>query len=217
MSSPPAPTRLLEHHLSVDRLSTYVQVCDGNLAAALELYDWNTAIAGAFWESLGNVEVLLRNTMHSQLALRHHLRGRPGSWLDDPARELGERTRIDIAQARNRARQKGKAASEGQLVSELSFGFWRFLITRRLTNLWPDLATGFAHAADRRRETVEEPVARTHEFRNRIAHHQRIWNQPLAGRLQDLRTIAGDIDPALQDWIDNTTRVPAVLLQRPTL
>lgn len=36
-----------------------------------------------------------------------------------------------------------KRASDGQTISELSFGFWRFLIAKKLTGVWPDLASGF--------------------------------------------------------------------------
>ena len=107
------------------------------------MYRWNSAITAAFWEPIGHLEVALRNTLDNRLAARHRRLGRSGSWLDDPAQELSSRARLDIVGARDRVRQKGKRASDGQTISELSFGFWRFLITKKLTGLWPDLAGGF--------------------------------------------------------------------------
>jgi len=101
------------------------------------------------------------------------------------------------------------------LISELSFGFWRFLITKKLTGLWPDLASAFPDAPDRRRETVEEPLARLHDFRNRLAHHQRIWNRDPAARFADLLAIASYIDPALPAWISSTDTVREVLRRQP--
>ncbi|MHB1468666.1 MAG: hypothetical protein ACYCX7_05875, partial [Solirubrobacteraceae bacterium] len=112
-------------------------------------------------------------------------------------------------------RQKGKRASDGQTISELSFGFWRFLITKKLTRLWPDLASGFPHAPDRRRETIEAPLARLHVFRNRLAHHQRVWSHAPEERYQDLLALASFIDPALPAWIEATSKVHSTLDAKP--
>jgi hypothetical protein len=49
-----------------------------------------------------------------------------------------------------------------------------YRITKKLTGLWPDLASGFPYAPDRELGTVEGPLARLHVFRNRLAHHQRV-------------------------------------------
>jgi hypothetical protein len=53
----------LERLFSAERLSTYIDHCDGNLAAAVEMYRWNSAITAAFWEPIGHLEVALRNTL----------------------------------------------------------------------------------------------------------------------------------------------------------
>lgn len=194
----------LERLFSAERLSTYIAHCGGDFAAAVEMYRWNAAITAAFWEPIGHLEVALRNNLDDQLAARHRRFGRPGSWLDDPAGELPGRAHMDIASARDRARQKGKRASDGQTISELSFGFWRFLITRKLTGLWPDLASGFPHAPDHRRETVEAPLSR-----------QRVWSHAPNERYEDLLLLAGYIDLALPGWIAATSKVPQTLHARP--
>ena len=118
-----------------------------------------------------------------------------------------------VAAARARVRQKRKRVTPGQTISEMSFGFWRFLIARRHTNLWPDLVGAFPNSPDRRRETVEEPIARLHDFRNRLAHHQRIWNRLPGARYADLMLVAGFIDAELPAWIERTSAVPALLRQ----
>jgi hypothetical protein len=200
--------------LSHERLSTYV-VHSGDLQAGLRLYRWNAAVSAAFWPSIGHVEIALRNAMSDSLAARHERHSREGSWLDDPAAELDERMRSHIAAARRRVLQRGKRVTDGQTISELGFGFWRFLVTRRRTSLWPDLATAFPGAPDRRRETVEEPVARLHELRNRIAHHQRVWNRDLAARYADVLLVAGHLDADLPAWIARDCRVPVLLRARP--
>jgi len=208
------PDDHLERLLSAQRLSTYVGRC-GGFDAAIDLYRWNAAVSAAFWPSLGHVEVALRNAMSDALAARHLRLARGGSWLDDPARELDARMRSHIAAARARARKQGKRTDDGQTISELSFGFWRYLVTRRRTTLWPDLASAFPGAPDRRRETVEEPLARLHDLRNRIAHHQRVWNRDLAARYDDLLCLAGCLDPGLPAWIGRACAVRAALRARP--
>jgi hypothetical protein len=216
VTSPPAHLSRsdIERLFSAERLSTYIAHCGGDFVAAVEMYRWNSAITAAFWEPVGHLEVALRNTLDDRLATRHRRLGRTGSWLDDPAGQLPGRARLDIAGARERVRQKGKRASDGQTISELSFGFWRFLITKKLTVLWPDLATGFPHAPDRRRETVETPLARLHVFRNRLAHHQRVWSHAPAERYDDPLTIASYIDPSLPGWIEATSEVQSALAAR---
>lgn len=217
VSSPASnlPTKVLLRCFSEARLSTYLQHCNGDLGLALALYDWNTAVSGAAWEVLTHVEVALRNALATGLQRRHDHRRRPGSWLDDPGNELDVRAREDILDARRRVRRSGHAPSDGQTISELGFGFWRFLLARRYTNLWPDLATGFPHAPNRARVTVEAPVERIHSFRNRVAHHQRIWHEPLAARYRDMITLLGFIDPDLAGWADTRARLPTLLAVRP--
>ncbi len=211
----PVREQLLLRRLGGDRLSTYLTACGGSVTEALVLYQWNNEVAGAFWETLGQWEVLLRNVIDGQLRARHATRGRVGSWLDDPAGELSAQARVDIKVAGDRVRRKGKTVTDPQTVSELSFGFWRFLISRRYTNLWPDLASGFPYAPNRRLSTVEDRVADLHEFRNRLAHQQRIWAQPLHDRYTEILELAGWVNPVLREWLQETTRVPAILAAQP--
>jgi hypothetical protein len=201
----------IERLFSRERMSTYVASCDGHFDFAVDLYRWNAAVTAAFWGPIGHLEVALRNALATQFTVRHCRLGRGATWLDDFEDELGQRARDDVAAARARVRRKGKRASDGQTISELSFGFWRFLIAKRLTGLWPDLAKAFPNAPDRKRESVEEPIARLHDFRNRLAHHQRIWNRSPRERYSDLLIVAGYIDTGLPAWIERTSLVPGLL------
>lgn len=213
---PAASFRAVVAALSAERLSTYVQACGGEQAAAIELYVWNTRVGGAFWETLGLVEVVLRNALDARLKVRHARLQRGGDWLDDPAGELHQHARADIATARRRVRTKRKQLRHGQVIAELPFGFWRFLLARQYAStLWPDLASAFPHAPNRSLRTVENPVARLHEFRNRLAHHEPVHAYPLDERHNDLLTVVGYTDPLVADWIAGQSRVLNVLAQRP--
>jgi hypothetical protein len=148
---------------SVPRFDGYLDAVAGDQEAAVGLYLWNTGATGAMWETVGHLEVALRNALADRLTERHARAGRMGSWLDDPTRELAEKARTDIAKARNRVAAKNKSASDGQTISELPFGFWRFFFARRYnTTLWLDLAGAFPHAPSRDRRTIEQPVERLH-------------------------------------------------------
>jgi hypothetical protein len=197
--------------LSAPRLSSYMACCNADYRAALDLYRWNTGITGAFWETLSHLEITLRNALDQRLYLRHHKAGRPGSWLDNPTGELTANAVADIAKARSQVTRKGKQLSDEQTIAELGFGFWRYLLARRYTNLWPDLRGAFPQAPNRRRETVEDPVARLYKFRNRLAHHEPVWNQPVPDLYADLLTVLGYLDPALPTWATRTCRVDRVL------
>lgn len=202
--------------MSRARMANYLTACDGDETVALELYTWNSQVSAAFWETLGHVEVALRNAIATRLQLRHVHRRRTGSWLDDHHQELDPKARHDIRKARNRVRKKHKPVSDGQTIAELTFGFWRFLLAKQYnTGLWPDLARGFPHAPDKARHTVEHPVKRLHEFRNRLAHHEPVWDKPLAAYHQDGCDVLGYIDPAFAAWVDKNCRISDLLLSCP--
>ena len=114
--------------ISPERLHPYMTHCLPDQETALELYRWNALASTAYWETLGHLEVALRNTLANRLAKRHRNKQRPGSWLDDRAGELDTNAKADIRKARRRIHEKGNRPGEGQTISELSFGFWRFLL-----------------------------------------------------------------------------------------
>jgi hypothetical protein len=106
-------------------------------------------------------------------------------------------------------------ATEGQVISELTFGFWRFLLARRYTNIWPALAGAFPPAPNRSRRAVERPVEGLHHLRHRIAHHEPVWSQPLEERYSDAVAVLGHIAPEIAGWVAHTSRVPDLLAACP--
>lgn len=209
-----------ERHFAHARLQHYLTRAGGDTASAIELYRWNVAVSGAFWQSLAYFEVALRNALNERMTLRHATRGRSGHWVFDDARELGRDANgpgkhrqpyQDIDRAKQRVRDNRKAMSPAQIISEVSFGFWHQLISRRQMFLWPDLADAFLHAPNRAQPTVQQPVERLRELRNRIGHHHRVWSEDVQGRYDDLLGVAGFIDPDLQSFIDQHSLVPRLI------
>jgi hypothetical protein len=68
-----------EFHLSPERLQGYLAVCHGDIDRALDLYLWNSTVGAAISESLGHLEIAVRNTLARQLTLRHARLGRVGT------------------------------------------------------------------------------------------------------------------------------------------
>lgn len=213
-----------EHHFAAPRLRHYLAECGGDTAQAMLLYVWTTEISAAFWESLSHLEVALRNAIDRQMNARHDARNRASHWIYDDARELGRDGRglnrhkypyEDVATAIRRVRKNNMPVDPGQIISEISFGFWHQMVSRRQVFLWPDLASGFPNMPGRRQDTVSDRVAALRQFRNRIGHHHRIWALDVTARYADLLTVAGFIDTDLAQWIDDHSRVTAVLARRP--
>jgi len=146
-----------ERHFAHARLQHYLSHTGGDQSAAMELYRWNVAISGAFWQSLAYFEVALRNALDERMGTRHSASGRQGHWVFDDARELGRDAEgpghhrqpyKDIAEGIRRVRRNHKPLSAGQIISEVPFGFWHQLISRRQMFLWPDLAGAFPHRTE---------------------------------------------------------------------
>jgi hypothetical protein len=84
---------LLSAHFSDDRLAGYLAAAQGDQVAAAELYRWNSRTSATFWESLGHLEVALRNALDHRMTLRQQRISAARHWLFDDARELGRDAR----------------------------------------------------------------------------------------------------------------------------
>lgn len=199
-------------HISQPRLDRYIAAVGNDLDAALDLYEWNILASGAFFESIGALEIALRNAMHERLVL--WCASNAGEWYDDPKSAFNERTKQDIRVARERVKSKGAEETPGRVVAELNFGFWRYLLTGSYQqDLWvPCLQHVFTGA---KRQEIEARVANIHELRNRIAHHEAIFARDLSFDYDYLIEVAEHLHPRLAWWVDTRSRVSEVLRARP--
>jgi hypothetical protein len=215
------PTHLitLRSRLTSERLSSYDLATGGRQTESLNLYEWNMAAGAAFYASLQSFEVVLRNALDRELTRWHAAHQRPGHWYEDPARALDHRRHKDIAEARRRIRMIGRPVTPGRIISELSLGFWRYLLTSRYEqSLWtPALIHAFPGLRPQRRREITERVTRLHLLRNRIAHHEPIHRRDLAADYADLLFVVGAICPQTRAWLDQTSTVQLALAQRPTM
>jgi hypothetical protein len=209
--------KVLVRRLSAPRLTSYFNVTENDLSHALRLYEWNVLVSGAFFELLSDVEVVIRNSFDEQLTQWHLQSGRPGHWYDNEHGFLMPRATDAIATARKRITDKGKRESSNQIVSELGFGFWRFLLTKPYkTNLWPFAGQyAFPNVASTAVESFYARVARLHDFRNRIAHHEPIHTRKLHLDLRDCFSAIGAVCADTEIWVQARSRVEGLLATRP--
>lgn len=217
MSIYPPVRHELTHLLSQPRLAKYKQaVPGGKLDAALELYAWNLAIGGAFFESIHYFEIGLRNRMDGALTTwAASTLLLPDPWYRSPALPLTAETRKHVRIAIKRATDGGaRPELPGGVVAELSLGFWWSLLANEYNRiLWqPCLSAAFVNS---RRQKLHDSLDHLRVLRNRIAHHEPVHSRRLAEDYSTLLNTAERISPRLAWWIDTTSRVPLVLSQRP--
>jgi hypothetical protein len=207
----------LRTRLTAERLTSYDALAGGCPVRALTLYEWNTAVGAAFFASLQGFEVVLRNALHRELIAWHAARNLTGQWYDDPRRILETRRHQDIDEARRRTRRMHRPITPGRVISELSFGFWRYLLSARYEqSLWtPALRHAFPLLRPQRRREIADRVARLHVVRNRLAHHEPVHHRDLAPDYADLLFVTASICPQASAWIDQTSTVLSVIAQRP--
>jgi hypothetical protein len=211
------PTHLvtLEQRLSTERLGPYRVACNDDLTAAVALYRWNAEVSAALGTTLGHLEVLLRNAMHRELTEWSTRQNSEARWYLDPGQVFTPEARRDIAKARERVTRNGREETPGRVVAELPFGFWRFLLATRYDGtLWRwCLHRPFGR---RSRREIYGAVQELHGARNRMAHHEPMFNR----RLEELRAtvvqVAEWICPVTATWIAEGCRVQQVLADRPT-
>ncbi|WP_201272636.1 MULTISPECIES: hypothetical protein [Sinorhizobium] len=79
----------------------------------------------------------------------------------------------------------------------------------------PVVKNAFLPRARLNRKAAHTPLDYLRTFRNRIAHHEPIFDRHLAADYASLQQVAGWISTETQFWINHYSRVPALLAQSP--
>ena len=123
-----------------------------------------------------------------------------------------------LTTSRAEASGKQSAVAAGPLRpgrSLPSFGFWRYLTSSaHETSLWvPFLHTAYPPGTSRK--DVDRRISRLNELRNRVAHHEAIFSQPLGSAMQDLIYVCGLLSADVAAYVQATSSVGQLLQRRP--
>jgi hypothetical protein len=174
-----------ENTMSAARMSRYLTACSGDTKKAMTLYRLNLRLSQELFTVISCFEVALRNAID-----KHYLSSLGNDWLknaaipggifDDPKCRIGTETINDlISKLKN-------YYVHSKLVSELGFGFWRYLFSpfqfrvagQTLIAIFPSRpfsTPGVQYNAS----FVFNELARINNLRNRIAHHEPICFVPM--------------------------------------
>ena len=205
----------LRPSMSADRLGTYLTAAGFDQERALRLYVWNAYIGEAFHLPIQGVEVALRNSVNTALCRKFTT-----DWWSSPDYlAIADRTRkADIETAIRRIRNRGRPCITGQVVANLSFGFWVGMLQRRYNpTIWSSqLRVAFINLPiERNRHDLAASAKRVADLRNRIWHHEPIFRMDLSDEYRAVMELLNWLCPIKNRWLRPQCRVPQLLRQKP--
>lgn len=192
--------------VSPERFQPYV-ARSMSLEEALALYAKNLEITGDLVRWVGFAEVALRNAICQQLAIRF---GTVDNFFDSLEPILTREGKKSLNSARAQLIKLGREPSAGRLVTELPFGFWKYLFSATYeATLWtPSLRHAFPHIPIQSRALVLDSVQHIADLRNRLAHNEPIFMRNLSYDMNVIRSTLNWISAEAKDWAQEN--IPAV-------
>jgi hypothetical protein len=202
--------------LSPPRLASYVAAAGP--AGALNLYRWNCRASTALFELIGWFEVAWRNNIDQAICARRDQDST--HWLFDRAFPLQQPTWAKVNAAISKAGRRTSRPTSGQVIAELSLGFWRFTARGYWTTIWRSyLSHAFPHAPGvPQAMDMDRQLDAIIKLRNRIAHHEPLGAVgDVCRTVEDMLAIGSWISPPMAAWWHARTSVWHALAGRPTL
>lgn len=197
----------IHKYLGTQRLAGYRNAVGGDSQVGVQLYVWNIRASGAVFEVIGIVEVVLRNAIVDELTLLDQ--EMEMEWFEYLEPLLSEKALSVFETAKERATSKAGAMSPTQLITELSFGFWTYLFSRRYDmSLWRvGLSHRFSSISSVKRSDVYNAMVSLKDLRNRIAHHEPIFRRDLSEDTSRMYELISWIDIDLVRWVQDQSRI----------
>jgi len=218
--------------LTPARFRKYLDAAGGDPVLGLALYEWNSEIASAFLRDLGHLEVAVRNAYDRALLGHPDVIAGDGEWLSAAScavlfprhiandkngnpQDKNATPRSNVKDARKHSGFDAGVVPRGKAVAELMFGFWSYLADDlHEKTLWvPALHTAFVPGADRAR--LHAALSALREFRNRVAHHESVFDRRPEDHRRYIVFVARQLSPELHVHINQNSRLTAVLAARP--
>jgi hypothetical protein len=148
------------------RIPTYLDKSQGSQSLALELYKWNSSLAAAYWRDIEAVEIMVRNRIARVLF--------PDGFISKNF--LAQNT-------------TGKYSLEvgKENIASQTFGFWTYLLSNENNNKLWSKSLHKAFIPKTNRAQLHSDLKAIQVLRNRIGHHEPIWemaNQDMEKRFE---------------------------------
>ena len=220
----------LERVLSTERLAAYAVADDAGECDTLARYIWDLALAAAIQPALHVLEIAFRNDLaraaRKLTAARGFRVADIPSWLDAEPTMLMEHEQQKVVNAKERLGTDPRRRTESRLIAKLDFGFWIALCRDSYSDsrgagprLWPralDLAFQRRPPSVTARTQIFHQFDRIRKFRNRVAHHEPIWDRDYLAQHQYILESLGWISPKVADALRQTSPAPAVFEAGPS-
>jgi hypothetical protein len=188
--------------------------------SALTLYAWNAEVSASMLSPLHICEVVIRNAVSDALEA---LYGPRWPWNATFERSLPTAAhgyydpRHDLQSVRKREHTTGK------VIPELKFVCWQKMFTGRYdTRIWdPHLRRVLPNLdpaksiADLRKQTYAQ-LEQMRLLRNRIAHHEPIFNRSLADDHQTIHDLVAARCSVTAGWLKSYERATSVIASKPS-
>lgn len=210
------PDRLkaIRASISEPRFATYMKRSGNHAEYACALYLYNARLAKAFLFPLNILEVTLRNAIDEMLVQRFG----PEWHADQTFRNtiLTPNSCAALDKAMSRA---GANAPRNQVVATLTFDFWSNLFRSDYGPLWrttinvvfPRLPRGQS------RRDVQRLVKSINEFRNRVAHHEPIFDANVNEIYTQIVRVVDLRCPETARWMRHFSTIGMMIRTRPRL
>lgn len=201
--------------LSNERFGKYLLAAGGDTERAIRLYIWNAHVGEAFHTPIQTAEVALRNSInHALVAIFGP------DWWQEPAflRVADIERRQDLDTVKTRIKNRKQVLITAQIVAGLSFGFWASMLQPRYNpEIWSrQLKTSFPSLpATESRHSLWAAARDVGFLRNRISHHEPIFERDLLKDFGSIMTLLGWVCPTTTAWIRPHCRVPALVRAKP--
>ena len=170
---------------SPKRFARYVDPATNSHLDAMARYHWNVQLAEALTPGIHAIEICLRNAIHN--AMRTTYPTSNDMWFDAWVGQGISREPLlltldsdQVQAARTRVMNLSKPVEAPRLVAQLSFGFWVELLNDDydMKIVRPLLGGPMRNVKDpyRKQASLRELFGKFRELRNRVAHHEPIFD-----------------------------------------
>jgi hypothetical protein len=198
---------LLNLIFSKARISPY-QAKGDSAAQVLAKYHRNILLSEAMLPTLHYLEICLRNRIDQVLKEYYS-----SNWLIDTPKklmisDLDIKKILDIAEKVRR--ENNREPVHDDIVAQMTFGFWCSFFFRKYDPIiWQRknaIKTVFPNLAriNRTRSYIEGKIIKIKEVRNRIAHHEPVWNSEVS--IINAHTICYELIQAMSNEALDTLR-----------